>query len=174
MEKEKEHKKRLSKLYTDSHKKLVKYAYGLTKDMDDAEDLVSNLYEYLLVKQNDKLFWRDSYNILYCNKFIYSRFINSQTRGMKYVPISEELELEDIEYDIEKDKFLEELHQKILNELKELERTKLWASAKIFQLYTMSDKTLQKVADDIGISKSTTFLAVKKIRTHLQNKFGHY
>jgi hypothetical protein len=33
----------------------------------------------------------------------------------------------------------------------------------------MSDKTLDEVASDIGISKSTTFLAVKKIRKHLKS-----
>jgi len=32
----------------------------------------------------------------------------------------------------------------------------------------MSDRTLDAVANDIKISKSTTFLAVKKIRQHLK------
>jgi hypothetical protein len=32
----------------------------------------------------------------------------------------------------------------------------------------MSDRTLDSVAKDIKISKSTTFLAVKKIRQHLK------
>ena len=44
----------------------------------------------------------------------------------------------------------------------------MWASSKIFQLYWMSDKTLDEVAKDIKISKSTTFLAVRKIRTYLK------
>jgi len=44
----------------------------------------------------------------------------------------------------------------------------MWASSKIFQLYWMSDKTLDEVANDIGISKSTTFLAVKRIRKYLK------
>jgi DNA-binding CsgD family transcriptional regulator len=33
----------------------------------------------------------------------------------------------------------------------------------------MSEDTLQETADKIGISKSTTFIAVKKIRKYLQN-----
>jgi len=53
-------------------------------------------------------------------------------------------------------------------ELKHLEKTRMWASSKIFQLYWMSDKTLDEVANDIGISKSTTFLAVKRIRKYLK------
>jgi DNA-directed RNA polymerase specialized sigma24 family protein len=172
-EKEAEHQKRVSNLYKQSHNKLIKYAYKLTSNMVEAEELVSNLYEYLLVKQNDKLFWgENTYNILYCNRFIYSRFINSKTRGPQYQSLSD-IEIEDDEYDDELDYAVMELHNEILNELKQLERTKMWASAKIFGLYVMSDKSLQKVADDIGISKSTTFLAVKKIRNHLKEKFGH-
>ena len=54
-----------------------------------------------------------------------------------------------------------------INELKQLEKTKMWPQSKIFQLYWMSDKTLDEVADDIGISKSTTFLAVRKIKKYL-------
>jgi predicted DNA-binding protein YlxM (UPF0122 family) len=45
----------------------------------------------------------------------------------------------------------------------------MWPQAKIFELYWMSDKTLDRVANDIGISKSTTFLAVRKIRRYLEN-----
>ena len=55
----------------------------------------------------------------------------------------------------------------VMAELKRLESTKMWASSKIFQLYFFSDKTLDKVAADIKISKSTTYLAVKKIKEHL-------
>jgi hypothetical protein len=55
-----------------------------------------------------------------------------------------------------------------MHQLKHLETTKMWPAARIFQLYWMSDKTLDTVAKDIKISKSTTFLAVKKIRKHLK------
>jgi predicted DNA-binding protein YlxM (UPF0122 family) len=38
----------------------------------------------------------------------------------------------------------------------------------IYEMYWNSDDTLQAVADKIGISKSTTFIAIKKIRKHLK------
>ena len=44
----------------------------------------------------------------------------------------------------------------------------MWPASRIFQLYWMSDRTLDAVAKDIKISKSTTFLAVKKIRQYLK------
>jgi hypothetical protein len=45
----------------------------------------------------------------------------------------------------------------------------MWASARIFELYWMSEDTLDEVSNKIGISKSTTFLAVKKIRKYLES-----
>jgi DNA-directed RNA polymerase specialized sigma subunit len=38
----------------------------------------------------------------------------------------------------------------------------------IYEIYWTSEDTLQEVADKIGISKSTTFIAIKKIRKHLK------
>jgi DNA-directed RNA polymerase specialized sigma subunit len=75
---------------------------------------------------------------------------------------------EDVPYDEELDRELERAHNEVINELKSLSVTRLWPSAKIFELYWMSEDTLQETADKIGISKSTTFIAVKKIRKYLQ------
>jgi RNA polymerase sigma factor (sigma-70 family) len=168
--------RRLANLHTQSYKDLVKVAIRLTKSQTDAEELVSDLYEYLLNRGTQKLYWgSDSFNILYCNKFIHSRFINKVKRGKKLQSITG-LEIEDEDYDIEYDESIEKAHKEVIDELKRLERTKMWAPAKIFQLYMMSDKTLDEVAVAIGISKSTTFLSVKKIRQHLKeqidNPFG--
>jgi predicted DNA-binding protein YlxM (UPF0122 family) len=44
----------------------------------------------------------------------------------------------------------------------------MWPQAKIFTLYFDSDDTMESLAKKIGISKSTTFLAIKKIRTYLR------
>ena len=76
---------------------------------------------------------------------------------------------EDVPYDEELDRELERAHNEVITELKSLSVTRLWPSAKIFELYWMSEDTLQETADKIGISKSTTFIAVKKIRKYLQN-----
>jgi DNA-directed RNA polymerase specialized sigma subunit len=74
----------------------------------------------------------------------------------------------DTEYDIDSDIQIQRAHDEVISELKQLEKTRMWPQAKIFQLYWMSDKTLDEVANDIGISKSTTFLAVRKIKNYLK------
>ena len=163
--------RRLTNLYNESYKWLVSEAKKITKNREESEDLVSELFEYLHVKCNPKIFWgEDSYNLFYCNKFLHSRFMNkvkklNRTTLVEIMPDRED----DIEYDTEYDLRLEQAHEEVIRELKKLEVTRMWPQGKIFTLYWMSDKTLDEVAKDIKISKSTTFLAVKKVRRYLKD-----
>ena len=162
--------RRLTNLYEQSHPLLVKIALKTTKQKETAEDVVMELYEYLHKKQNTKLFWGpDSYNIKYCCKFIRHRFLN-KTKKLNRITLMEELPDDeiDIPYDYENDISIQKAHEEVLRELKQLEATKMWASSRIFELYWMSPDTLDEVSDKIGISKSTTFLAVKKVRKYLK------
>ena len=164
--------KRLGVLYKEKHRWLVSEAKKLTKNREEAEDLVSELYEYLHLKCNPNIFWGESYNIFYCNKFFFSRFMN-KTKKLNRTILSDDvykhLETEeDVPYDIEYDESIEQAHNDVLEELKRLSVTRMWPSSKIFELYWMSSDTLEETANKIGISKSTTFLAVKKVRKYLK------
>jgi RNA polymerase sigma factor (sigma-70 family) len=165
----KECERRLTNLYTEHHKWLLQASYKVTKSKLEAEDLVSELYEWLHKKKNPKLFWGDSYNIMYCSKYLKCRYLNKTKKLNRttYVETIFDKNEEDIEYDTEKDLQIQTAFDDVMRELKRLESTKMWASSKIFQLYFFSDKTLDRVAEDIKISKSTTYLAVKKIKEHL-------
>jgi predicted DNA-binding protein YlxM (UPF0122 family) len=44
----------------------------------------------------------------------------------------------------------------------------MWASARLAEIYLYSDKTLEGVSNDIGVSKSTSYLHVKRIKKHLK------
>jgi len=162
--------RRLTNLYNESHKWLLSEAKKITKHREESECLVSELYEYLHTKCNPKIFWgTDSYNLFYCNKFLHSRFMNkvkklNRTTLVEVMPDREE----EVEYDTEYDIRLQQAHEEVIRELKKLEVTRMWPQGKIFTLYWMSDKTLDEVAKDIKISKSTTFLAVKKVRRYLK------
>lgn len=167
---EMECERRLSNLYTESHEWLLKVANKVTKHQETSEDLVQELYEYLHKKKNIKLFWGpNSYNLKYCSKFIHHRFIN-KTKKLNRTSYVENLidnRLEEV-YDTDRDLDIERAHKQVIEELKHLSKSKMWASAKIFELYWMSEDTLDEVSNKIGISKSTTFLAVKKIRKYLE------
>lgn len=162
---------RLTQLCLQSHQWLLNVAQHISGTKENAEDLVSELYEYLHIKCNPKIFWGNSYNIMYCSKFLKHRWLNKTKKLNRTTYVEEIWDTElDVPYDLENDKRLEEAHSKVLCELKGLQKTKMWPAARIFELYYMSDRTLDRVACDIGISKSTTFLAVKKIRRYLQRE----
>jgi len=161
---------RLTNLYTESHPWLIRNAVKLTKNREEAEELVSELYVYLLERCNPKIFWGDSsYNLLYCNKFLHSRWMN-RVKKLNKVTLKEHIDSEevDVPYDEEFDKTVIEAHKQIMDELKVLEQTRMWPQSRIFQLYFESDDTMESLAKKIGISKSTTFLAIKKIRRYLK------
>jgi RNA polymerase sigma factor (sigma-70 family) len=165
---------RLSNLFIESHGWLVKHAKKLTKSQEESEDLVSDLYEYLHKKCNPKIFWGSAYHMYYCYRFLESRWIN-KTKKLNRIVYQEEIITEDVvdEYDIELDQTLENAHKEVVDELQKLSGTKMWAPAKIFELYWMSDKTLDEVANDIKISKSTVFLSVKKIRKYMETTLNN-
>lgn len=162
--------RRLSNLYIESHSWLLKSAKKITKNNEEAEDLCMELYEYLHNKCNPKLFWgENSYNIMYCSKFLAHRFYN-KTKKLNRTTYVEWFHNDNAEvpYDVERDENIEKAHREVIEELKKLSMTKMWPSAKIFELYWMSSDTLDEVAKKIKISKSTTFLAVKKVRKYLE------
>ena len=167
---ERECEKRLTNLYNESHSWLLQTANRITKNKLEAEDLVMELYEYLHLKKNKKLFWGESYNIMYCQKFIKCRYLNKTKKLNKttYFGTIFDNNVEDIEYDTEKDLAIQKAYDEVITELKRLETTKSWPQSKIFQYYFFSDMTMEEVAKDISISKSTTYLAIRKIREHLK------
>ena len=81
--------KRLTVLYTKHNKWLYACAYNQSKDKRVSEDLVQELYLYLGTKRNPKLFFNDSFNLLYCHNFIRSRYINYIKRENKSQPLTD-------------------------------------------------------------------------------------
>lgn len=160
---------RLTNLYNQSYGWLVNEAKKITKNQEEAEDLCSELFEYIHLKCSPKIFWGDSYNLFYCNKFLHSRFMNKVKKLNRTILIEEMPdEEEDIPYDTEWDLKLQKAHEEVMQELQKLKVTRMWPQSRIFELYWMSSDTLEEVSKKIGISKSTTFISVKKVRKYLE------
>jgi hypothetical protein len=108
---------------------------------------------------------------MYCHSFIKSRFLNQlKTKGRtEGLPKDiEEWDIPYIEYDYESDMKLETAYTEVQDEIRDLQKTKMWASARLAEIYLYSDKTLEGVSNDIGVSKSTSYLHVKRIKKHLK------
>ena len=167
-----ENNKRLEVLFRESHNWLLASSYNITKNKETANDLVGELYCYLGEKVNPSIWWGQSFNVMYCYRFIKSRFLNKIKRDKKIRyqadnPIDNRV---DTEYDEEWDTKLEETYNDVVQELKQMEHTRNWASSKLYQLYAFDDEmTLEKLASEIKISKSTAFLNCKKTKIHLKN-----
>lgn len=164
-----ENNKRLELLHKQSHQWLIAVAFNLSKDKEVADELICELYLYLAEKCNPSLWYLNSFNLMYCHSFIRSRFFNkikSDKRKTEFTSDNDDIVEE---YDIDTDQKLEETYTAVVDELKAMERTKQWASSKLYQLYAFDkDMTLERLASEIGISKSTAFLQTKKAKVHLR------
>ena len=169
--------KRLGVLHNQHHKWLMAVAYNKSKCKQVSQDLVQDLYVYLAEKQNPKVFFNDSFNLLYCYNFISSRFINYIKRQNKnfYLDVHEEewKDKQDNVYDVNQDKRLEHAYDSIKKELDTLKASRMWSSAKLYELYAFSDLTMEELSKEVGISKSTTFLNIKRIKLYLKDKIDN-
>lgn len=166
-----ENNRRLENLYKESHKWLMAVAYNTSKNKEIAEELVSDLYLYLGEKVNPNLWWGDnSFNLMYCHSFLKTRFINKIKSNNRLTTISPHWDKIDDEYDIEFDQKLENAYNGVIEELKAMEKTKLWPASKLYQMYIFTEgMTLDKLSNEIHISKSTSFLNIKKAKKHLKD-----
>jgi RNA polymerase sigma factor (sigma-70 family) len=160
---------RLTNLYNESHHWLVRHSMKITKNREEAEDLVQELYEYLHNKCNPKIFWGTAYHMFYCYRFLESRWIN-KVKKLNKVVYQPHIQTDEIveEYDEIFDSTMQQAHDDVVAEIKKLKNTRMFAPAMIFELYWCSDDTLEQVAKKIGISKSTVYLSVRKIRRYLK------
>jgi len=169
---QKEMLKRMNTLYTKHHQWLLQASLNITKNIEDAEDLIGDLYLYLMEKGTKKIYYKDSWNLLYCHRFLTTRWINKVHHKNRIINKSNFIDdcwdLQDEVYPIEEDERIMEAYEKVEEELKKLSKTRMWPQAQLFSLYQMSDDTMIEVAKKIGISKSTTFISIKKIRDYLK------
>ena len=168
-----ENTKRLDILHRKHRKWLEGVAFKITKSRQETEDIISELYVYLLEKGNEKLWYNESYNLMYCRAFIQTRYINKAKRQNRFSFVDEFWDTIDEEYDYEEDKSIDQAYESVIQELNALNTTKMWSSALIFQIYMMNEFTMEEVSESIGISKSTVFLNNKKIKQYLKQKINN-
>ena len=169
-----ENNKRLDVLFRKSHCWLSAVAYNLSKDKEVADELVGELYLYLAEKCNPALWYLDSFNLMYAHAFLNSRFLNRIKAAKRNVPLSDSYDDVENEYDVDADERVEDVYNQMVDELKRLERTKLWAPSKIYQLYAFDkEMTFEKLASELKLSKSTVYLNCKKIKKHLKDNLDN-
>jgi hypothetical protein len=168
-----ENNKRLEVLYKKHDKWLRQVSWNICKDKNMVDDLVAELYLYLAEKKNEKIYYLDSFNLQYCRSFISSRFINRIKIENKFTNEVDDNRLED-DYDTQFDKGVDNTLQQIKTFLKQKQKGPKWVSAKIAELYYFGDKkTIEGLASEIGVSKSTIFLHIKSVRNEIKENFDN-
>ena len=173
----KENNNRLDLLYRKHNEWLRKVAWNLCEDEDMVDDLVSELYLYLAENGNEKMYYHDgTFNLGYCNSFLKSRFINKIKSKNKFTEYNADEEVPQIEYNEEFDRSLDSTYADIKKFLKSKQSQGDWASAKIAELYYFGKGfTIEGLAKEVGVSKSTVFLHIKsmkkEIRENIDNPF---
>lgn len=171
-----ENTKRLDYLYRNHHSWLIGAAYNMCKNEVVAEDLVGDLYVYLAQEVRAKIWYKESFNLIYCMNFLSSRFINKVKRDKK-INYKESIvdDRHDEEYDYEWDEKLAVSYDEIVKEIYNLQKTKMFSSAMLFRLYWLDnpDETLEGLSKKIGISNSTAFLNIKKVKNYLKDNFDN-
>ena len=166
----KENCRRLDILFRQKNDWLMSAAYNITKNRESAKELVAELYSYIAERGNPNIWYgRDEFNMVYLHSFLKTRFINQIKAGQKNVPLSEEWDDVDTPYNEELDTKIQTVYEAVVEEIMELQKTKMWSSARLAELYYFTpDMTLERLSKEIGISKSTSFLNVKKVKKHLK------
>lgn len=164
-----EHNQRLTNLVNNHETWLRQVMYNLTTNEDVVDDMIQELYLYLSERRDRELYYLDSFNLKYCYLFLRSRFTNLIKRENKNIYVGKFKDTPNDDYDDRWDNELEKFETSVKQELKRLQSTSMWSSAKIYEMYQFGDDTMETLSDKIGISKSTTFLSVKKVKEHLKN-----
>lgn len=167
---QKENNRRLDILFRQKNDWLMAAAYNITKDRDAGQELVAELYSYIAERGNPNIWWGDDeFNMLYLHMFLKTRWINRIKQRDKNVQLPENWDKIDEVYDEELDIRMQQSYDEIVVEINELQRTRMWSSARLAELYFFTPQmTLDKLSKDIGISKSTSFLNIKKIKQHIK------
>ena len=166
-----ENNRRLDILYRVKNDWLMSAACNITKNREMAKELVAELYSYIAERGNPNIWYGvDDFNMMYLHSFLRTRHINIVKQNGKIQSLPDYYDEVDESYDEELDNRVQKCYEDIVNEIQQLQRTKMWSSARLAELYFFSDEkmTLDKLSKNIGISKSTTFLNVRKIKHHLK------
>ena len=151
----------------------MQVAFNLTQDTDNAEDLIQEVYVYLMeMKDIEKIRYNGTVNLFYIYKTIKSKFLNSIKKSKKItiLPIEEDfLEIEDLEYDIEKDAEFEVMLEKTKHLL---ENQVHWFDARLLSIYLEESHSIASLHKTTGISKSSIWTSLNKTKTFIKDSYG--
>jgi hypothetical protein len=160
----------VTRLYSKSHIWLTKCAYNFVKDADKAEELLQDVYLYLLEMKNiDKIiFNKTELNLLYIYRIIKTRYLKSISKNAT-ATLPEDIEVSYAEYDYLADEEFERRLTIVQHELGK-DGNIHWFDKRLLQVYIDEDHSLTSLSEATKISRSAVWNSINKTKKHLKNK----
>lgn len=156
-----------SYLMDNSHQNLCVYAYGLTKDYDQAEDIVQNVFMRLWRRRRDLKTEYSIQNFLY--RSVYNEFIDHYRKHRKILPL-EKKHIETL------NDFVEQKDTFAMNELLTLVRSEIQnlppKCRETFLLSKEEGLSNKEIAKYLNISIKTVEAHITKAYTILRKKIS--
>jgi len=159
-------------VYQNHSKWLTQVAFNFTQDREASDDLVQELYVYLLeMKDIGKIRYNGTVNLFYLYKILKSKFLNNikQNNKLNILPVEEDyLEIEVEEYNLDKDQEFE----KMLNVTNHLLETEIhWYDQKLLITYINEKHSIASLHKATGISKSSIWTSLDKTRKYIKHSY---
>jgi len=157
----------ISHLYNTQHKWLLACAYNLTKNYDDAEEIVQQLYLQLLEMDNlDKIIYQgDSLNQYYIYKIIKSLFIKS-TKVESHSTITPV-----IEDTLVGDDYMEEdggINHRVQGYIHDALESAGWFNKRLWEVYCNEKHSIVSLHKATKISTSTIWSSQQQLKKFIK------
>ena len=156
---------------------LYAVCFNLTKDRNDADDLLQETYTRLLELPEAKIeairFGENDLNTYFMYRMIKNYFIN-QTKSKKESYTDTEVYGNDADNDtnLQFEDDYDALMGKIEGELDSMEKdSSKWFDARLLKVYLEEGHSIDSLAKQTNISRSTIFTSLKRVRTYLSASY---
>ena len=163
-------------LLATKHDDWVRIAFSITGNMDDAQDLVQDMYLRLdrLGKTREQISYKDTVNRYFIWTVLFNMFkVSRRTKVYKKLDTCEYLGNEEVtleQYDFDESHF--NSVETISNSIKDI--VKYWKiyDRQLFYLYYMQGQSLRQIANGAGIGLNSIHNSVKSYRKILKEELS--
>ena len=161
-------------LLASKHDDWVRIALSMTGNIDDAKDLVQDMYIRLdrLGKTEEQISYKDTVNRYFVWTVLFNMFkVSKRAKVYKKIDTCEltgNEELKDYEYDVDENYSFE----RIMSKISKIESTWTIYQRQIFNLYFIQGLSGNKIAKEALVPKSEVYGNIKEFKRILKEELG--
>jgi DNA-directed RNA polymerase specialized sigma24 family protein len=158
----------VEEVYNKHREWLIKVAYNFTRDHDDANELLQEMFIYLLEMDNiEKIRYKDSVNLFYLYKIIKTKYLSKKIPKNTTVELPEDETTTD-EYDYAADEEFERLYASVTHELSDSGSNLRWFDKRLLTIYIEENHSLTSLSKATKISRSACWNSINRTKKYLK------